>query len=333
MKLFIFGAGFTKAVFPNAPLNRDLLKALISKFTDSASNDLYKHYGIDDIEIALTRLDVDVAMLKAASIKKQEELIQLRKRIESELAAFFGEFCASYSLLNQTKWVTGLVEDVFAFGDVAVNLNYDCLLEGFLDCLGKWSPTGGYGFPFDNVLANSDKHQESPVRVLKIHGSANFIIAPYLNKQTSSSVNFDFDERYFPRSAKNKHFSFGREIDQRYLIAPSYVKVPTVEINYLMLDALSASTKASKLIIVGTSLRPEDAFLSMLITNFLHQPNWQEKRIIIVDPNAEEIGDCLMQYWGVDISNQIIPIGFGLEQAVSQLMEVIVEPTNNPTSA
>lgn len=323
MKLFIFGAGFTNAVFPSAPLNRDLLTALVSKFTDSASNDLYKHYGTEDIEIALTLLDVDVAMLKVASIKKQAELIQLRKRIESELASFFGGFCASDSLLNQTKWVTGLVEDVFASGDVAVSLNYDCLLEGFLDCLGKWSPTGGYGFPFGNILASDYKSQESPVRVLKIHGSANFIIAPYPDKPTSSSVNFDFDERYFPRSAKNTHFSFGRESDHRYLIAPSFVKIPTVEINYLMLEALSASTEASKLIIVGTSLRPEDTFLSTLITNFLHQPNWREKRIIIVDPNAEEIGDRLKQYWGVDISNQIIPIGLVLEQAVSRLMEVL----------
>jgi hypothetical protein len=59
---FIIGAGFTKAVFPSAPLNRDLLDALARKSTNSAAPVLRDRYRTDDIEIALTRLDSDIAV-------------------------------------------------------------------------------------------------------------------------------------------------------------------------------------------------------------------------------------------------------------------------------
>ena len=50
---FIIGAGFTKAVFPKAPLNCNLLDALAGKSTDSAATVLRDLYKTDDIEIAL----------------------------------------------------------------------------------------------------------------------------------------------------------------------------------------------------------------------------------------------------------------------------------------
>lgn len=61
MNAFIVGAGFTKAVFPAAPLNGDLLDVLAGKFVDSAAAVLREKYETDDIEIALTRLDSDIA--------------------------------------------------------------------------------------------------------------------------------------------------------------------------------------------------------------------------------------------------------------------------------
>ena len=62
-----------------------------------------------------------------------------------------------------------------------------------------------------------------------------------------------------------------------YVIAPSYVKVPRVEIAYLMLEALSESAKANRLIIIGSALRKEDSFLTLIITTFLHQSLLAEK--------------------------------------------------------
>src|SRR5919198_4268019 len=94
-------------------------------------------------------------------------------------------------------------------------------------------------FPEQPLISDKDD-VTSPVAVLKIHGSTSFRIAPYLDKPGSRAVNFAVNEDFFPRSGKNRHFEYGLSEKESYLIAPSYVKMPTVEIAYLMLDALKA---------------------------------------------------------------------------------------------
>lgn len=322
MNVFIVGAGFTKAIFPDAPLNQNLLEALALKSPESASPTLRDRYETEKIEIALTRLDVDVAL------SQNQNLNELRRCIENELADYFNSFCASEALMAQSPWLTHLIDSTFTLGDVAISLNYDCVLEGILDCREKWSPNGGYGSPFDNTWMCNDLPSKSPVTVLKIHGSANFIIAPYADKPTASAVNFVFDERIFPRSAKNMHIGYGAGTGRNYLIAPSYVKIPTVEISYLMLDALTATTQAKNLVIIGTALRPEDGFLTLLITNFLHQPSWRSRKIIVVDPSAESICNQLKNYWGVNVSSQILPIQDQLQNSVTRLLAAIGDSEN-----
>lgn len=190
-----------------------------------------------------------------------------------------------------------------------------------MDCRGKWSPKGGYGYPFDHALVRDDEFSKSPVTVLKIHGSASFAIAPYGDKPEASAVNFNFDERFFPRSAKNTHFGFGAGTGRPYLIAPSYVKIPTVEMTYLMLEALSASATATNLVIIGSALRPEDGFLTLILANFLRQPSWRTRKVFIVDPAANAICSRLKKFWGVNVSDQIIPIEERLEASVSLLVK------------
>jgi hypothetical protein len=317
VNIFIVGAGFTKALFPDAPLNRDLLRILANKFPAAASAVLRDQYNTDDIEIALTRLDVDLAL------SQEQELRKRRRCIENELVNYFSSFCASENLFIQSQWLASLIDKAFFIGDVAVSLNYDCVLEGALDYCGKWSPNAGYGSFFSNPLVSTDSFKSSAVTVLKIHGSANFVIAPYADKPTSSAVNFEFDEHFFPCSGKNTHYGYGAGTGKSYVIAPSYVKIPRVEISYLMLEALTASTRAKNLIIIGSALRPEDAFLTMLVTNFLHQPSWRTRKIIIVDPNAESISNRLKDYWGVNVSSQILPIREELQTAMTQLSVAI----------
>lgn len=317
MNVFIVGAGFTKAIFPNAPLNRDLLEELTRKSPASSSPTLKDRYKTKDIEIALTRLDVDIASTQ------DQDLSELRQRIESELADYFNSFCASENLMAQSQWLTHLIDSTFSSGDVAISLNYDCVLEGALDCCGKWSPNGGYGSSLDNTWMCNDRPSKSPVTVLKIHGSASFIVAPYADKPTAKAVNFVFDECIFPRSGKNMHIGYGAGTGRSYLIAPSYVKIPTVEISYLMLDALTATTQAKNLVIIGTALRPEDGFLTLLITNFLRQPSWLSRKIIVVDPAAESISNRLKNYWGVNVSSQISSIQDQLQNSVERLLAMI----------
>lgn len=322
MNVFIIGAGFTKAIFPKAPLNGGLLETLASHSPDSAAPILCERYKTKDIEIALTRLDADIALSRYESMYSADDLSTLRQRIESELAHYFGSLRASENLVTQTQWLSHLLNDAFTVGDVAVSLNYDCILEAALDCCGKWSPNGGYGH-LDNPLASSGR-RKSPITVLKIHGSANFVIAPYADKPTADAVNFEFDEGFFPCSAKNAHLWYGAGTGRSYLIAPSYVKIPTVEITYLMLEALEASTQAKNLVVIGSALRPEDGFLTVLVTNFLrNKKDWRSRKIIVVDPAAQTICDRLKKYWGVDVSNQILPIADRTEVSVARLLEAM----------
>lgn len=173
MNAFIIGAGFTKAVFPAAPLNGDLLNVLAGKFVDSAAAVLRERYKTNDIEIALTKLDSDIAASQGDGGLLAEDGQRLRRRIEKELGDYFSSFVASDELLVRSPWLAQFVDGVFNSGDVVISLNYDCVLEGALDCRGKWSPKGGYGSPFDHPLVR-DEFSTSPVTVLKIHGSASF---------------------------------------------------------------------------------------------------------------------------------------------------------------
>lgn len=322
MNTFILGAGFTKAIFPNAPLNGDLLDVLTRDSSQSVSRQLIDRYGTRDIETALTRLDMDILSPCENSASYVQDLRSLRHAIESELASHFSSYCVNDAVLAAAPWLSQFIDHGFRRGDVAVCLNYDCVLEGALDCRCKWSPNGGYG-SLSNPMAHDGSQPKTAVRVLKIHGSTNFVIAPYLDKPDASAVAYSFDERVFPRSAKRKHFGFGFGVGKSYIIAPSYVKIPTVEISYLMIDALRATTGSSNLIIVGSSLRPEDTFLTVLITNFLRQPNWRDRRIIIVDPSASQIAARLAHHWGVNVSEQLRPMDALLQHAASELLSGI----------
>ena len=324
MNLFIIGSGFTKALFPDAPLNRELLETLARGAPDSASHKLINRYQTEDIESALTKLDVDLASHQPHLEQAGDELRELRHHIEKDLGSHFTSYRASNGLLSSSLWLSNFLDHAISEGDVAVSLNYDCVFEGVLDCRAKWSPNGGYGF-LRHPLVSDGRAALSPVTVLKIHGSASFRIAPCLNKPNSRAVSFVFDEWFFPRSAENTHFGYGLGRGESYLIAPSYVKVPAVEITYLMLDALKASARAKNLIIIGCGLRPEDAFLTLLLTEFLRQPDWRNRRIAILDPSAEAVSSRLKVYWGVDVSSCIVPIEGRLEDSVDQLLETILK--------
>lgn len=282
---------------------------------------LRKKYKTDIIEIALTKLDSDIADARQKSGANANR--ELRRQIEKELGEYFAKFAASEELLGKTSWLTQFIDQAFSPGDVVVSLNYDCVLEGALDCRGKWSPVGGYGCLFNEPRFANEGYSKSPITVLKIHGSASFKAAPDFVQPEVNPVSIVLNEHFFPHSCKNKTFNYGGQTGYTYLIAPSYVKVPAVEISYLMLDALRATAVAEKLIVIGSGLRPEDGFLTLMLTNFLHQPSWQKRRVVIVGPSAGDIGDRVKKFWGVNVSKQIALIEGSLQKSVPALLKSI----------
>jgi hypothetical protein len=154
--LFLFGAGFTKAVFPHAPLNKDLLAKLCKDPTSRrALKGYHEEFKTEDIEILLTRLDLEITIPKA---KRQAALQTARKAIERQLAEYFRQFRFGNheDELRESEWLGSLAKEIFADNDVIISLNYDCLLEGVLDYHEVWSPKGGYAVLDRNPLLDSE---------------------------------------------------------------------------------------------------------------------------------------------------------------------------------
>jgi hypothetical protein len=86
--LFIIGAGFTRAVFPSAPLNNELLYQVVSSKNNSTLGRVWAEYGSreTDIEMLLTRFDLDL-MTKTSCFSKTD-----RDAISGEIADFVKRF-------------------------------------------------------------------------------------------------------------------------------------------------------------------------------------------------------------------------------------------------
>ena len=110
------------------------------------------------------------------------------------------------------------------------------------------------------------------------------------------------------------------------MIAPSYVKIPKLDIYILMQRALKAVQMSNSLIIIGCSLRREDTFLRQLITHFFLRDDWQNRHVLIVDPNAENISNTLRAFWGGLVNNNIVPFAGPLEESATDLLRYF-----NPT--
>ena len=78
--IYLFGTGFTKAIFHEAPLNKDLLKFVISSGGKKLA-EYHERYKTDDIEKLLTYLDLDAL--------EHEQAKSDRHLIEAELSDYF----------------------------------------------------------------------------------------------------------------------------------------------------------------------------------------------------------------------------------------------------
>lgn len=316
---YIFGAGFTKAVFDYAPLNNQLLDSLLDVNPSSPLKSLADKYDTKDIELLLTKLDIDIQQGLHES--------ELRNCINKEIAEYFQQFRFKPDILKDKNWLEEFACNIFQENDVILNLNYECFLEGLLDYFEIWNPNKGYG-AIENMLVGQENINQKNIQILKIHGSEYFTMQNYFDKPKSVALSYEFNKHIFPRSGANS-FLGPRSITRTtstidsarpYIIAPSYVKIPTVEISYLMLDAIEAIHKSKNVFIVGCGLRPEDNYLWILLTHFLRHPDWEKRKIIIISPDACSLGLKIKQYWGVNVSQSIMEISSKLEDAVKVLI-------------
>ncbi|MBN2468031.1 MAG: hypothetical protein JXD19_07765 [Deltaproteobacteria bacterium] len=302
-KLFIIGSGFTNATTCGAaPLNKDVMR-LIHQTEPATWDDLAARYTTEDIEVALTKLDLDIM-----GTSRNTELVVLRRKVDSSLSDFFRQFRYNEEMLKKSPWLLDFVQGAFANDDTAVSLNYDCLLEGLLDRCKLWSPHEGYGRtrPVKSVPAELNP---SPVTVLKIHGSENFHRNAVPGSQTEKGFSFTTDESIFPVSGEGRFFCHPGKDSEEAIIAPSFVKVFPSALLCLMQEALHAAVKAKTLVLIGCGLRREDTFLYLLLWHFLEG----SKRIFILDPYASDLSKRISSTLEYDISRLVYPIDKSLQ--------------------
>lgn len=312
--LFLIGAGFTKSVFKNAPLNADLLQELIA-YTSPASvlEDYQEKYKTKDIEQLLTLLDLEILADKSK--------IPVRLEINQQIASYFQKFRFTKEVLQEKNWLTPLASKLFTRNDSIITLNYDCFLEGLLDYFEIWSPNGGYANIW-NPHADSLSENTQNIHIYKIHGSENFVESGTLPNTAQTSISFEINAAVYPRSGMHTHFG-GSMIDPMpYLIAPSFVKIPHIIIAEMMIKTLRSAASAKNMVIIGCSLRPEDNFLRLLLVSFLGRPPAKRRKLILVDPSAEEIEERINDWIG-NLSRvlSLYKIPSALESAVPDLIE------------
>jgi hypothetical protein len=310
--LFIVGAGFTKAVFPDAPLNDEFLSQVVGpEPDDSPLGKIWSKYGPLNVETLLTQLDLD--LLTGKSHFTEDD----RNAISNQL----GHFVSRFRFKQDVEWLRPLTR-IVSKNDVIISLNYDCFLEGFLDFHGLWSPKGGY---HDRVISTGiwgDSLPDNPhnIRILKIHGSESFRRSSFFNKPESLTIDVSINSALFPRSGKNIDFRSMRD-EGPYVIAPSFTKQFNVELQCLLLDAIRFARVASNLIIIGCGLRREDSHLWLVLTSFIYNRRWRKKRTLIVNPHASKTKERIETFWGRKLFNDqnLVAIDLDLKSGISRL--------------
>ena len=150
-----------------------------------------------------------------------------------------------------------------------------------------------------------------------------------------TSISFPFNKGFFPATAKNDIGS-GLPNLGPYIIAPSYVKIPHVQIDYLIIDTFQRAALAKNLIIIGCGLRTEDRVLWTMITHFLNilyllDKDNKNKKIIIIDPHAKYIAQRIHNHFGHFINPnkkkpEIIKINSCFNKEASESLTAYLNP-------
>ncbi len=174
MTVYVLGAGASKHV--GYPLTSTMGAEMLSWMSKHeryqyAADFIKEKFGdAPNIEDVITKLDAQIKALKGT--KEVEERIQRshianqKGKLGEALPQWFGEIHT-----NPAPAYQQFAKEIVQSGDVIISFNYDDSLERELKRAGKWDVSQGYGFQ----IGQSEKR--SPVLVLKLHGSMNWLVS------------------------------------------------------------------------------------------------------------------------------------------------------------
>ena len=126
---------------------------------------LHAAYGVlDDFERVITEVESPPPHSSLRGIEEEDRLA-LVGTLRNALYEYFGHIRH-----KPAKLYRDLAVNCVAGQDIILSFNYDLALERELKGAGKWDAQDGYGFDIEN-----SEIQKSPVKVLKLHGSTNWV--------------------------------------------------------------------------------------------------------------------------------------------------------------
>jgi hypothetical protein len=242
-------------------------------------------------------------------------------------------FLQSFRLTDsmaQQPWAITLTKNILRPHDVLVSLNYSHLLDSLLDSAEIWNPNGGYSRYVTNI--NLDTSPSIPpnsalkdIRLYKIHGSCHFYRVAFSDRPDLQQINFPVEPEIFPISGANSHFGPGIPNRGHYIVAPSFVKIPHIQLTFMFLDVLEHVKSTQNLVVLGCNLRYEDQALWLMLSKFLSGPP-NGRKIIILQPNAEEVRKRMVKHlsWmAMAWDSFIIAIPKTIEAGARDLLEYL----------
>jgi hypothetical protein len=186
-------------------------------------------------------------------------------------------------------------------GDTMIAFNWDLLQEVILWVAAKWSYLDGYGFESPTAPSGSER---SPVRILKLHGSVNWVQE---NEEDEAPQIAFIDEffpdrfprtQYYPSIAPVRDASKAHQLDWgRKLILPTYLK--DIPKNRILLHvwrlAQDALRTATEVWVIGYSLNPADQSARLLFGTELARNTGPSTVTVINGPAGLGEWDQLLQ--------------------------------------
>jgi hypothetical protein len=213
--------------------------------------------SFDDIEGIVTDLENPKAASPVSKLT-QGERARLLAGLRYALCEFFDSIRTNDALLYRQ-----FANEVVQPGDIVISFNYDVSLDLELRRAGKWQIGKGYGFDL-----GIDSLPPSPVKMLKLHGSTNWMDPSFLGDRPDIlPQEFEFLEYH---NIRDPRFNGGAMIRSNgSMILPGRNKrlyVPTSfnprerESFWSVLwgQATNALQKADEIVIIGYSLPPAD---------------------------------------------------------------------------
>lgn len=300
-RVFILGAGASKAVIPKAPLNDQLLpsvlrlrperrinlvKQFLQDFFELDPNaDLDTSRRLPPLEDILSQLDSCLTDNRPLSLSYPlAALIELREALVYGICRVLQQSLRSGELRLMTKLISNLAPD-----DAIISLNYDLIVDNSL--LHK-SKTADYGFPIRHVRNPHilyDNRQDVYVKLYKLHGSLNWLYCPAcravdLTPGVKGAVYIFLDKELTHCPACHVRYD-------PMIITPTFLKnYNNHYIGRVWVAAEETLQQADEIVFIGYSLPDADIVLRTMFARSVYRNrvlNSHTTRITVVDYNVE----------------------------------------------